>query len=265
MEPFGRYCIMIIPGVTASSSRLGGTDTTGDNKQAFLLVGDSIAKGTSISGKGPAPASGTVYEYDGTSVVEVGSNDLSIANTGSQYPQLGTTYYNSTGKKCVFVDCGTGGAFISPGDASLNWTPSGTLYGPMKTKANNGLAALGITKYRGIILIVGINDAGFGTTLSTIQSDLTALISRLSADFPNTRIYIVNLGRTSSAISNTRIDTIRGYYTTIIASNTQYKQAFDLRDYANNNPEYFSPDNIHLNQTGCNALGVVLANYIIAN
>lgn len=237
--------------------------TTVDGKQAFLLVGDSIAKGTSISGKGPTPVSGTVYEWDGSNIVEVGANDLSIANTGSQYPQMGTSYLSITGNRCVFVDCGTGGAYISPGDATINWSTTGSLYAPMKVKAYEGLAALRLQRFRGIILILGINDAGFGTTLTTIQTDLISLFSRLNADFPNTPVYIVNLGRTASAISDSRIDAIRGYYASIISGNpTQYKQAFDLRDYANNTPGYFSPDNVHLNQTGCNALGIELATYI---
>jgi hypothetical protein len=234
------------------------TDTA-DGKQAFLILGDSISRGTSITGKGTTPEPGTVFEYDGTQILEVGADDLSTSNTGSQYPQMGRDYFNLTGNKCVFINTAYGGAEFSPNGDSFNWASSGVLYEQMKSKVSGGLLALGINKLKGIILLLGINDARGSVALATVQNDVNSLFSRLGADFQDTPLYVVNIGRSETAISNERIDAVRGYIQTAISGTPGAKMIFDLRKYATETPAFYGPDNLHLNISGCNALGSEIA------
>lgn len=250
-----------------SMSKSGGTasltDTTLDGKQAVGIMGDSIALGSTTTGKGTTPAANTVFEYNGTSIVSVGSNDLSTSSTGSQYPQLGIDYYNATGKKLCYINTAVGGAEYSPNGDTNNWSTSGVNYTSAKTKITNGLGALGLTKLKFIVVILGINDARGSITLTTVQSDVDSFYSRLNTDFPGIPKYLVQIGRSETAISNTRIDAVRGYINTNISTYADCHLAFDLRTYAQSFPSYYGPDNLHLNITGCNALGTDLATYIL--
>lgn len=236
-------------------------DTNGSNQQAFLIIGDSIARGTS-NGDGPTPAAGTVYEYI-NSVVQVGSTDLNNAVTGSQWPKFGIDYNAATGFKPVFINRAEGGSEFSPNGDTNNWSTSGNRYGIAQTAAENCLSAMGVTQLRAIFIVLGVNDARGSVDLAQIQLDVDSLFNRLQIDYPGTPVYMVNVGRTESAISNARIDAVRSYITAAINGSSLFKMAFDLRDYAVNNPEYYGDDNLHLNQTGCDALGAELASYYI--
>lgn len=236
-------------------------DTNGSNQQAFLIIGDSIARGTS-NGVGPTPSAGTVYEYFG-SVIEVGSDDLEEAVTGSQWPKFGIDYNAATGFKPVFINKAEGGSEFSPYLDNNNWSTSGTRYALAQTAAANCLAALGVTQLRAIFIVLGVNDARGTSSLTQIQLDVDSLFNRLQDNYPGTPVYMVNVGRTESAISNARIDAVRSYITSAVNGNALFKMAFDLRDYANDNPEYYGADNLHLNQTGYDALGAELASFYI--
>lgn len=237
--------------------------TTADNKQAFVIIGNSIASGATVSGKGPAPAAGTVYEYTGTAVQEVGANDLTTSATGSAWPQFGISYYNATGKKPVFINTAFGGAEFYPNGDNSNWYTTGTLYAAMQTKVANGLAAIGVQKPAGILIELGINDTRGAQALANIETAVNSLVSRLNTDFPGVPVYWTNIGRNETDITSTRIDAVRGYIASAVAANsTTHKIAFDLRSYAQNNPEYYGPDNLHMNITGNNAWGANLADFV---
>jgi lysophospholipase L1-like esterase len=245
---------------TSGSFTLRG-DTTADGKQPYLIVGDSIANGTSISGKGPTPPAGIMYEWNGSALVEVGSNDLSNANTGSQYPKMAIDLYGLTNNKTVIINGALGGSEFSPNGDSNNWSTSGTLYSAATSKVSAALSNMGLSALRGIILILGINDARGGVSLTTINSDINSLFSRLNASYPNVPIYVCNIGRSETGVSTTRIDAVRGYISSAVSTYNNCYMAADLREYAVAGNLY-SADNLHLNQLGCNRLGAQLAKYI---
>lgn len=249
-----------MPAVTTPTTTSAAT-TTPDGRQAFVIIGNSIASGTETAGgKGPAPAAGTVFEFNGTSIVEVGANDLSTSNSGSQWPRFGIDYYNITGLKPVFINTASGGAEFYPNNDNNNWYTTGTLYAAMQTKVANGLAALGVTKPAAILIELGINDARGAKTLTSIQEAVSSLSSRLTVSFPDVPVYYTYPGRMETAISNGRIDLVRSYISSTVTSySSTHSIAFDLRTFATDHPEYYGTDSLHLNQAGNNAYGAALA------
>lgn len=239
-------------------------NTTEDGKQLIVVIGDSIARGTSDS-DGPTPTAGTVYEWNGSSTVQVGSTDLVSAATGSPWPKMGIDYNTATTRKIVYSSSGSGGSNFSPDGDNNNWSTTGTLYNAMKTKVNNGLANIGLSRPRAIFMILGINDARASSNLATVEADVISLFDRLYTDYPNTRVYVVNVGRENAGIVTARIDSVRGYIQTEVTARENVFMAADLRTYAIDHPEYYDDDNLHLNQTGNNALGAELATFLENN
>lgn len=240
-------------------------DTNESNQQAFLIIGDSIGRGTSEA-PGPTPTAGTVYEYT-TSIVQVGSSDLDIAGQGSAYPRMGIDYNASTGYKPVFINKASSGAEFSPNTDTNNYSPTGTLYALAVTAANDCLEAMGVSQLRGIIILLGINDArasDANSPLATVQTNVTSLFDRLQADFPDTPTYVINLGKTSSGFYATRIVAVRSYVEAEVAARDHCMMAYDLRNFEDF-PEYYDADNLHLVQAGNNYLGEQLADFIEAN
>lgn len=243
--------------------------TTADNKQAFLILGDSISQGAS-DGNGPTPVTGTVYEWYNSALVQVGAGDLqSTANggtLGSQWPKFGIDYYNTTGKKPVLINRGSSGAsYAFTGDTN-NWLSTNTNWTGLLSNVTACLSNLGVSKLRGILIICGINDARRSSyTLASVETALNDLFSRLATNYPGVPVYVTNLGRSETGISDTRIDAIRTYTLAAIAAGANRKLAADLREYATNHPEYYRADLLHLNQSGCDVLGAQLATYAAAN
>ncbi|HRP30437.1 MAG TPA: SGNH/GDSL hydrolase family protein [Agriterribacter sp.] len=252
------------PSVRIPNPNNNSTNTTEDGRQLLVIIGNSIARGTS-NGEGPTPTTGTVYEWNGSSIVQVGSNDLINAVTGSQWPQMGINYNTASGYKLVFTNSGSGGAdFADPGDNNY-WATGGTLYPAMKTKTNNALSNMGLTSPRAIFVICGINDARASTPLEDVQAAIADVFDKIEADWPTARVYVVNIGRDATGISTVRINAVRSYLESEVAARANFVMAFDLRIFAEDFPEYYAADNLHLNQTGCNALGVILAAYLDNN
>ncbi len=254
-----------VPDHTPPEDELNNEFNTNEaGQQLFVIIGNSIARGTS-EGVGPTPTAGTVYEWNGSAVVEVEDEDLINANTGSPWPHMGMDYYTSKTLKPVFSASGSGGAdFANPGDNNY-WSTGGTLYPAMKTKVNNALTELGVTRPRGIIMILGINDARAATDLGDVEDAITDVFDKLESDWPDTRIYVVNIGREAAGYSTTRINAIRGYLTNEVNARANVFFAFDLRTYAVDIPAYYSGDNLHLTQAGNDALGEAIATFLISN
>lgn len=239
-------------------------NTNESGQQLFVIIGNSIARGTS-SGEGPTPSANTVYEWNGTAVVQVSNDDLIAAATGSPWPKMGIDYNAAKGYKPVFSNSAVGGAdFSNPGNNTY-WATGGTLYPAMKTKTNNALAELGLTRPRGIFVILGINDARGSQDLGDVETAIEDVFDKLEADWPDTRIYVVNLGREASGSSTARINAIRGYLASVVTARENVRFAFDLRIYADEIPAYYAGDNLHLNQTGNDALGAELAAFLTGN
>lgn len=239
-------------------------DTTADGKQAVLIIGDSTSAGSNNStGNGPSPAASTAYYYRRTTtdIVQITSDIVSAPN-GTQYPQMCTDYYNATGKKLVVIPCGSGGSnFSSEGDGN-DWSTTGTLYAQAVTDAHNALSLLELAKLKYILIAsLGINDARGAVALSTIQSDISSLISRLQTDFPGVPIMIEQIGRSETASLNARIGSIRGYLKQVCIDNDNVHIIGGLISlFAAGG---YGTDNLHPNQTGNNYRGSMYARWMI--
>lgn len=241
--------------------------TTSNNEHVFWVVGDSIGNGTNARTNEPTPDPlGSLKEWDGSSASVV--LDTATANDGSQYPQFALTYKQATGKGVILCEDALGGAEFYYSNNASHWNTDGSLYAPAKAKAQAMLAHYNI-KLKGVILILGINDARGTATMTNIQSGMNSLINRLNADFNTPAIYIVQIGREESGFT-TRV---RDVQKLIDNTDTGYTYGLGLvQRYANvyladNLERYvglglYSGDNLHLSQLGNNELGQTLAEYI---
>lgn len=243
---------------------LESPDTTSDGKQAFLVIGDSTSAGSNNStGNGPAPVSGTAYYYRRatTDIVEM-TADIVAAPLGSQYPQFCTSYFNGSGKKAVIIPTGVGASNFSPDGDTNDWSTTGDNYAPAVTDARNTLALLGLTKLKAIFICsLGINDARGSAVLSTIQSDITSLLTRLQSDFPDVPIIMEQIGRDETASLTARIGAIRGYIKTAVIANPNVYLLGGLSPLFSNGG--YGVDNLHPNQTGNNWRGEQMARWML--
>jgi lysophospholipase L1-like esterase len=257
--------------VTASNE-LGSTPATSTavqireftnslGQQAFLVIGDSIARGTSEA-PGPTAAAGTMYEWDGSSLVELTTADVSAAASGSMWKQFGINYNAATSRKPVMVCTGVGGTSFENDGSGDDWSSDGTLYGPAVTKTNGCLSALGVTKLKGVIIILGINDARGSTLLTDIQTAINSLRSRLDTDFPDTQIYIASIGRAESGVLGTRISSIKGYIKDLADTYTNVHIVLNLTSFVGWG--LYSGDGLHLSQAGNNKGGELIARYMVS-
>jgi hypothetical protein len=221
-----------------------------------LIIGDSIGSGTS-NGAGSATAN-SFYEFNGTSTVLIAEGGEALeANTGSPYPAMADRFFTQTSKPFYLVETAVGGSEFAPYLDTNNWSTSGTRYAIMITKASNYLTEQSISKFDFIRITLGINDARGTTLLATVESDAISLISRLRISFPNTPIFINQLGRSSA--NATRVSTIRGYINDLVTNNTFVYAAKDLNEF---DASLFY-DGLHLNQSGNDQLGIADANIIL--
>lgn len=249
-----------------SSSNLG-IDENGNGQQAILVIGDSTGgAGTNgTTGPGPTPTAGTAYYYrsSNNTVIEIGANDLEFArdspSDGSQWPQFAVDFYNKIGKKAVIIPCAKGGSEISPnGVDNNNWSTTGDLYSVMIGDATSCMGILGVTKPRVIFIFLGINDSLGTSTLTTVESDLNSLVSRLQTSFPGTDIVFYQPGKTNVADNGSRLVPIRHYIKNAAINNSNVYLIGDLGA----GPSGLLVDNIHRNQTGQNLAGSICARWV---
>lgn len=234
-------------------------NTNASSQQVWAIIGDSIANGHSVS-VGPTPTAGTVYEFNGTDIVEVADADLLDANTGSPWPKFGIDYHATSGKKPVFVNTAVAGTFIRSATAGVSWWTNGTLYSDAKTKIDNALTEVGVTKVRGILIILGINDIGGATALSDINTGLTSLFTRLNTDYSNAPIYVCVPGRSAASYHGARHQYIRRIFTNAVGTYANVHAVGALLPYANWG--LYNADGIHLTQAGNDQLGTLINGYI---
>lgn len=243
-------------------------DTATDGKQAWLIIGDSIAQGRA-EGPGPTPDTGTVFEWIDSvtdNMVEVGASDLTEAVDGSPWPRFAIDYYNATGKKPALINQGFGGSTFAADGVDVNdWSTTGSRYNPTKVTANSCLAALGVTQLRGIIMILGINDARGDVPLVDVEAAIDSLFSRLQTDFPDTPTYVVNIGRHEGDWSDALTLGIRAKLAAKATELDHVFIAYDLRDIATDHPEEYNADDLHLLIAGDNRVGAATAIFVIAN
>lgn len=213
-------------------SALPSTDdfTNGSGQQAVLLVGDSMIDYSANSVAGPTPSAGTVYEYTGGSVVQVSAGYLANSgfagsNRGGPWTTCGINYNAATGKKMVFVDTHSlASTCYSVLTDANNWIYStsylkDTLYTAMKSKADAALLAVGVAKFKAIIVNLCTNDMTEATTLANVLGAYDALLAFLQADYPGSPIYIIvpSFPSTSTTIDSRVNDIIYHIRTTVPA------------------------------------------------
>lgn len=241
-----------------SSSTTGGTSpfdnsqtTNASNQQVWLIVGDSISRGSSANGdQGPSPYfTDTIFQYTSGAISAVNTGDLATASTGSPWMKFGIDYYRRTSRKIVFVPQGSGGSNFYPDGDNNNWYTSGSLYATAVSQANAALVANGTTKLRGILMILGINDASAvdaGTvTLSEVQTGVDSLFTRLNASFPGVPIHVYNIGRNTAGVSS-NVTAIRAM---IEQAALTYQNVYIVQRLQNHLDKY-QPDLLHLSQYG---------------
>lgn len=189
------------------------SDTDADGKQVFFTIGDSNCDGRGTT-LGPTTSAGTTYLWNSTDLTEITTADISNggAGNGTMWKQFALNYNARTGFKPVFVQEGSGGSNFYPDGDLNNWYSSGgNLYEPAKNEAKACLAYLGLTRLKGIIINLGINDLRAGTTLSNVQLGINSLVARLKADFPGVPIMFFQMGRSETVAFDASSYAIRGY------------------------------------------------------
>lgn len=218
----------------------------------FLVIGDSIANGTSNGTVSAQP--NNLKEWDGTLVNSV--NDVANANTGTWMPKLADKLKELTNRSVIVSADGSGGSEFHPYLDNNNWSTSGNLYANMKIKADDLIQSQG--NIDGIIMILGINDARGNNAINDIKNSAISLINRLNTDFNTPKIFMVQIGRTESGVTQRVLD-VRD----IISNNTDglvetYPNVYlsaSLADF----PDTDFYDNLHLTQPANNTLGENLA------
>lgn len=227
----------------------------GLGRDVIWVIGDSLTRKRDTGAAGTTPAAGTVYQFYNGTINEIGSTDIQQnddpnTNWGSMWPDFGINYYNNTGRKPVLACSGQGGSTISnDGVDDGYWAPGGAYYSPAKDLCDDACAAVGVTHPKYTIIHLGINDAANAISLATIQSDISALLTQINTDYPDTEILIVQIGRLGAASINARIAAIRSYWIAACESFSNVYMAAGLPTFDAIGSMY-QVDNVHLSQTG---------------
>lgn len=242
--------------------RFGFSDTTGDGKQVFLAIGDSNGDGRGTT-LGPTTISGTMFLWNGSGLTTITTDDISNSGPteGTLYKQFALNYNARTSFNPVIVQQCAGGSNFYPDGDNNNWYTSGTLYAAAKTEADDCLTFLSLTKLKGIIVTLGINDNRAGTSLADILTGITSLFSRLRTDYPGVPIIINQVGRSEVGVPSNGEESF---------GSRLYAMRRYLFDEANNNAltyllaapiagigisGHYNADNLHYSQTMNNFIG----------
>jgi lysophospholipase L1-like esterase len=236
------------------------SNTSTDNRQVFWIIGDSISFGTNNNtGPGPTTPAGTFWEWNGTSLVELTTNDLAGVQNGSPWKQFGLTYTQTRGYKVAVVNSGSPGANFYETDGNT-WMSTDLKYSQGKTKLQGALNAVGVTKPRAILIILGVNDTTTTFDLPTlVQPQVQDLINRLTADYPDVPLLWAQIGRNAASDNSARLVTVRQYLKTAMRNNNNCHFAADLSHAGG--AGYLGVDNLHPTQTGNNEIGKQFARW----
>lgn len=231
-------------------------------------IGDShmTKRNPDFTTYGPTPPNGTVYQWDvaNSNLYTVGATDIKQTGAGTDwgsiFPQTGISINAVTGKKIVFVTCGTGGTNYSPrtGDSG-NWSTGGTLYAAAKTTMDNCLTYMGKTTPDYVLVNLGVNDERGATSMTTIKSDCTSLNDRIHTDYPNATIIQVMFGRDNVSFNNQRATDLRNYIKSEVSARSYMYLCASETGLAG--AGYYDSDGIHLSQPGNNEVGKMIGQW----
>jgi hypothetical protein len=252
-------------GGSSGSSLDTAANTNGSDQQVWWLIGDSLPQTAPSLEKGPEPTiANTVYEWNGTSIAAITTNDLTGTTNGSFAPKFGWDIYKRTSKKIVFCRSTVGGSEVhNNGDATDNWSTAGNLYGEAKTKLAAALVANSTTVPRAIIFSLGVNDVrNVSTDTTEITAGFASLFSRLNIDFPDIPIFIWLPGMeglTAAFVTTQKCLDTRAIIEAAIVPYPQMSVQVDLLDYKGTAQEtFYDTDLLHLKQLGNDLLASTL-------
>lgn len=227
----------------------------------YILIGDSLARGNS-DGEGPTPTANTVFEWDGSTLVQVTTNDLVLSETGSPWPQFGALRHTATRARQVFVNSGRGGSTISDKDQlGRIWsaTGPGSLWQDAVDKAAGALALPGAI-LKGVIISGGVNDyrESVKPTAAEFKTFYQDLINRVVAAWAPPEILLMQVAR--SANESPLAGEMRAKVLELQTENaTVFVAANILSYYAQN---YLQVDGVHFTQTGNNKAGYQISRHL---
>lgn len=171
--------------------------------EIYILIGDSIARGNSNPQvPGPTPNSETVYEWNGSALVEITTNDLALAEGGSPWPRHGINRNLATGKIIIYVNCAQGGSTITDKeDSGRIWsaTGPGSLWQDAVDKAAGALL-IPNSVLRGVVISGGVNDfrEPIKPTADEYKLAYQDLIDRVNAEWDTPDIFLFQVVRSGS-------------------------------------------------------------------
>lgn len=229
----------------------------------FGVIGDSNADGRGATI--PVVAADTLYNWNGSSYSAITTQ--SVANDdntkGSIWQNFATTYKSNTGRPVYLCNSAVGGSEFYPNGDNTNWYTSGTLYAAFQSKIAAALGARGATRPNAIFINLGINDYRSANSIADIQTGVESLFDRLAADFPNTPIVVIQMGRSEASGfgGDARAYDIRSYLVAEIESRSNFYMCCSGAFVIGVSGGYIA-DNLHFSQTSNDIFGLQLATWV---
>lgn len=251
-----------------SPTFVAGEDITSDGREVWLVGGDSKTGTSTAVGRYAGPNSVFQRRRSTGLIEEVKGADLyDIPSIGSFCPLFGRLYNQreeTKGRRVVFGHYGWGGSAFLNDTKSSSWdiTDSGQLYPLAKVVWDATLVVTGVTKPKGIIIVLGINDMNETENITNTQTQMDNFFNSLNADYDSCPIYISlpSLQTLPGEPKLTRLNTIRTKLQSIASLNSNITifedEATDIFDVPAN-----TTDGTHFNFTGNEAV----ANNLIAS
>lgn len=229
--------------------------------------GDSLANGTneiytqpdtddSIQGSANAD---TLFEWDGSQLVDLVGGDTIGANNGSPYPAMANRVKEVTNRPMHIIESANGGAeFALNGDTNNYSATDGVLRSQFVTKKDSYLSFRNKPDLNIVFGNCGVNDIRGNAALADIETEINDMVAFLLSEFPTALIVINQIGRNDG--SSSRNTAIRGYIDNAISNNERVKLGIDLSLY----PESYYFDGLHLYQSAQEIYGVDLANRFLS-
>lgn len=247
---------MIIGNVIAiGEDQLFGTGSADDftnslGQQGVGFFGDSFAQGNSSAPGVDATGVGWYWNHTNSTTVAITTTDVLGAVNGSMIPQYCVSKFAANGKKTIAALCGFSGSKFYDATGSSSWDTGGTLYATAKSRLDAMLLANNISKPVAIVVTsMGINDISGASVIADVVTAIDSFFSRITTDYPDTKILVSVPGRTNSAENmNNRFALVREAiyraqrtYTNVIIGG--YFPQYVGRGY-------YQGDNLHLNFDG---------------
>jgi lysophospholipase L1-like esterase len=233
----------------------------------FILgvAGDSNKNGAAPEAGIPTCPAGTLYTFNGTSLVEITNEPVSNGvDRGGFIHQFAIKLKELTGRPTVVVNGAVGGAYVSsqPGSdpANNDWSSTGILYAPWVSDLNDVCTFLDRDVPDLIIFGDGINDVRSSVATATITAAFDNLITRFHTDFPNVPVILTQTGYNgTSGLIQATYD-LRQYNVDKMFSDSLVHVVNTMGSFAP--ASMYDVDLLHLTQAGYNIQGEMFARWV---